>query len=160
MYIIAGLGNPGREYAGTRHNAGFMAIDELASRFGIDVSEKKHKGLIGKGVIEGNKVILLKPQTYMNSSGESLREAVDYYKIDPEEELIVIYDDISLNPGDIRVRKQGSAGGHNGMKSIIAHLGTQGYTRVRIGIGEKPPRMDLADWVLGHLTGDDLSNVQ
>lgn len=160
MIIIAGLGNPGKEYAGTRHNAGFTVLDRLAEKYGINVSEKKHKGLIGKGTIEGNKVVLLKPQTYMNLSGESIREAVDYYKIDPEEELIVIYDDISLSPGDIRVRKRGSAGGHNGMKNIIAMLGTQDYIRIRVGIGEKPARMDLKDWVLGHFAGEDATAVE
>ena len=159
MYIIAGLGNPGREYAGTRHNCGFMVLDKLSKEYGIDISDRKHKGLEGKGTIDGNKVLLLKPQTYMNLSGESIREAVEYFKIDPESELIVVYDDISLEPGSIRVRKNGSAGGHNGMKNIIAQLGTENYTRVRIGIGAKPPRMDLADWVLGHFNAEDLSHV-
>lgn len=155
MIIIAGLGNPGKEYVNTRHNAGFMAIDELARRHGIDVSEKKHKALMGKGSINGHKVILAKPQTYMNNSGESLRELFDYYKPDAETEIIVIYDDITLDVGGIRVRKKGSAGGHNGMKSIIAHLGTENFQRVRVGIGEKPARMDLADWVLGHFHKED-----
>ena len=155
MIIIAGLGNPGKDYAGTRHNAGFMTIDALASKYGIDVGEKKHKAIIGKGAIEGHKVILAKPQTFMNNSGESLRELVDYYKPDIETEVIVIYDDITLDVGGIRVRKKGSAGGHNGMKSIIAHLGTTDFQRVRVGIGEKPPRMDLADWVLGHFHKED-----
>lgn len=159
MIIIAGLGNPGKEYVNTRHNAGFMAIDELASRHGIDVSEKKHKALIGKGSINGHKVILAKPQTYMNNSGESLRELFDYYKPDAETEIIVIYDDITLDVGGIRVRKKGSAGGHNGMKSIIAHLGTENFQRVRVGIGEKPARMDLADWVLGHFHKEDTDTL-
>jgi len=159
VYIIAGLGNPGKEYALTKHNAGFMALDKIAEKYGINISEKKHKGLLGKGTIEGEKVVLLKPQTYMNLSGESIRAAVDYYKIDPESELIVIYDDISLCPGDIRVRKQGSAGGHNGMKNIIAMLGTQNYCRIRLGIGEKPSRMDLKDWVLGRLSGEEANAV-
>lgn len=150
MLVIAGLGNPGKEYVNTRHNAGFMAIDALASKYGIDVNEKKHKGLIGKGVIEGQKAVLVKPQTFMNNSGECLREVCDYYKIDIETELLVIYDDITLDVGGIRIRKHGSAGGHNGIKSIISHLGTQEFRRIRVGIGEKPPRMDLADWVLGH----------
>ena len=156
MIIIAGLGNPGKDYAGTRHNAGFMTIDALASKYGIDVGEKKHKAIIGKGAIEGHKVILAKPQTFMNNSGESLRELVDYYKPDIETEVIVIYDDITLDVGGIRVRKKGSAGGHNGMKSIIAHLGTTDFQRVRVGIGEKPSRMDLADWVLGHFKKEDI----
>lgn len=162
MLVIAGLGNPGKEYVNTRHNAGFMAIDELASKYGINVDDKKHKGLIGKGVIEGQKVVLVKPQTFMNNSGECLREVCDYYKIDIETELLVIYDDITLDVGGIRIRKHGSAGGHNGIKSIIAHLGTQEFRRIRVGIGEKPPRMDLADWVLGHFSKestDDLSDA-
>lgn len=162
MLVIAGLGNPGKEYVNTRHNAGFMAIDELASKYGINVDDKKHKGLIGKGVIEGQKVVLVKPQTFMNNSGECLREVCDYYKIDIETELLVIYDDITLDVGGIRIRKHGSAGGHNGIKSIIAHLGTQEFRRIRVGIGEKPPRMDLADWVLGHFpkeSTDDLSDA-
>ena len=154
MYVIAGLGNPGREYEGTRHNVGFMTLDALADKYNIDVREKAFKGLIGKGVIEGNKVILVKPQTYMNLSGECIRQVMDYYKVDPSE-FIVIYDDISLVPGGIRIRKKGSAGGHNGIKNIIAHLGTQEFPRVRIGVGEKPARMDLADYVLGHFTDED-----
>lgn len=160
MIIIAGLGNPGKDYEGTRHNAGFMTIDALASKYGIDVGEKKHKAIIGKGAIEGHKVILAKPQTFMNNSGESLRELVDYYKPDIETEVIVIYDDITLDVGGIRVRKKGSAGGHNGMKSIIAHLGTTDFQRVRVGIGEKPPRMDLADWVLGHFHKEDMEPLK
>ena len=154
MYVIAGLGNPGREYEGTRHNVGFMTLDALADKYNIDVREKAFKGLIGKGVIEGNKVILVKPQTYMNLSGECIRQVMDYYKVDPSE-FIAIYDDISLVPGGIRIRKKGSAGGHNGIKNIIAHLGTQEFPRVRIGVGEKPARMDLADYVLGHFTDED-----
>ena len=160
MIIIAGLGNPGREYENTRHNAGFMTIDKLAKEYGIDVSEKKHKALIGKGVIEGQKVILAKPQTFMNSSGESLRELTDYYKPDIAAEVIVIYDDITLDVGSVRVRKHGSAGGHNGMKSIIAHLGTEEFQRIRVGIGEKPPKMDLADWVLGHFPKEDKEHLE
>lgn len=159
MFIIAGLGNPGKEYENTRHNTGFRTIDALAKKYGIDVSERKHKAIIGKGVIEGHKVILAKPQTYMNSSGESLRELLDYYKPDIESEIIVIYDDITLDVGNIRVRKKGSAGGHNGMKSIILHLGSENFARVRVGIGEKPARMDLADWVLGHFPKSDLENL-
>lgn len=160
MFVIAGLGNPGREYVNTRHNIGFETIDAIAAKYNIDVQEKKHKGLIGKGVIEGNKVILVKPQTFMNLSGECLREVCDYYKVDPESEVIVIYDDITLDVGGIRVRKKGSAGGHNGMKSIISHLGTEGFMRIRVGIGEKPARMDLADWVLGHFPESDKENLK
>ena len=160
MIIIAGLGNPGKEYETTRHNAGFMTIDMLAKKYNIDVIEKKHKALIGKGVIEGTKVILVKPQTYMNNSGESLREVVDYYKADAESDLVVIYDDITLDVGGLRVRKKGSAGGHNGIKSIIAHLGTENFKRIRVGIGEKPSKMDLADWVLGYFPKADLKNLE
>ena len=151
MYIIVGLGNPSKQYEGTRHNAGFMTLDVLADRYNIDISEKKHKALCGKGVIEGNKVVLLKPQTFMNLSGESVSAAADFYKVAPEE-IIVIYDDISLEPGQLRVRKKGSAGGHNGMKNIIAHLGTQDFPRIRVGVGEKPAGMDLADYVLGRFS--------
>lgn len=154
MNIIIGLGNPTREYEGTRHNAGFMTIDRLADKYGIDVSEKKHKALCGKGVIEGNKVILVKPQTYMNLSGESVRAVVDYYKV-PLDDIIIIYDDIDLAPGQLRIRKKGSAGGHNGIKSIISHLGTQEFKRIRVGVGEKPRMMDLADYVLGRFPKEE-----
>lgn len=150
MYIIAGLGNPTKEYDNTRHNIGFAAIDALADKYGISVSDMKNKALMGKGVINGNKVMLLKPLTYMNLSGEAIRAAVDYYKIDEKSELIVIYDDISLDVGQIRIRKKGSAGGHNGLKNIIKMLGHDTFTRVRMGVGEKPKNYDLADYVLGH----------
>lgn len=151
MYIIVGLGNPGKQYEGTRHNAGFLTVDCLASRYNIDIREKAHKGLIGKGIIEGEKVILVKPQTYMNLSGESVRSIMDFYKVDLEQ-LIVIFDDISLEPGQLRIRKKGSAGGHNGIKNIIAHLGTQEFARIKIGVGEKPSQMDLADYVLSRFS--------
>ena len=152
MYVIAGLGNPDKKYAKTRHNVGFDTLDIVADRYRIDISTEKFKALVGTGVIDGQKVILVKPQTFMNLSGESLRQVCDFYKIDPEEELIVIYDDISLQPGQIRVRKKGSAGGHNGVKSIIAQLGTQVFKRVKVGVGEKPEGYDLADYVLGHFS--------
>lgn len=155
MYIIVGLGNPGKQYAHTRHNVGFDMIDILADKYNISVDIKKHKALCGKGMIGGQKVVLAKPQTFMNLSGESVRELVDFYKIDPEEELIVIYDDISLEPGQLRVRPKGSAGGHNGIKNIIAHLGTQVFKRVKVGVGEKPKGYDLADYVLGHFSKED-----
>ena len=150
MYIIAGLGNPGRKYSGTRHNCGFQAIDILADRYHIDLSQEKFKGICGSGVIDGQKVLLLKPQTFMNLSGECIGAACAFYKIDPAQELIVICDDISLPTGQLRVRAKGSAGGHNGLKNIIAHLGTQEFKRVRVGVGEKPEGMDLADYVLSH----------
>lgn len=155
MHIIAGLGNPGKKYEKTRHNAGFDVIDVIAENYGINVSEKKHKALIGKGVIDGEKVILVKPQTFMNLSGESIREIVDYYDVDVLSELVVISDDITLELGNLRVRAKGSAGGHNGLKNIIAELGTDAFTRVRVGVGEKPEGGDLINHVLGHLTADE-----
>lgn len=155
MYIIAGLGNPGREYEGTRHNAGFASIDRLAEKNHISMDMKKFQALCGTGYIGGQKVLLLKPQTYMNLSGESLRAACDFFKIDPEEELIVIYDDISLAPGQLRIRAKGSAGGHNGIKSIISHLNTQVFLRVKVGVGEKPQGWDLADYVLGRFSKEE-----
>lgn len=155
MYIIVGLGNPDRQYDNTRHNIGFAVIDMLADKYNIAVNTAKHKALIGKGVIEGQKVVLVKPLTYMNLSGESVREVVDFYKIDETEELLVIYDDISLDVGQFRVRKKGSAGGHNGIKNIILHLGHDTFRRIKVGVGEKPKGYDLADWVLGHFDGSD-----
>lgn len=155
MYIIAGLGNPTEQYAGTRHNVGFDVIDTLADKYNISVEGRKNRALIGKGMIEGQKVILVKPQTFMNLSGESIRGLVDYYKIDPETELLVVYDDISLDVGQLRIRKKGSAGGHNGIKNIIAHLGTDVFTRIKVGVGEKPKGYDLADYVLGHFSKED-----
>ena len=155
MFLIVGLGNPGKQYENTRHNAGFDVMDALADKYNISISEKKHKALCGKGVIEGQKVVLAKPQTYMNLSGESVVELLNYYKLDPEDEMLVIYDDISLAPGYIRIRKKGSAGGHNGIKNIIAQTGTQNFMRVKVGVGEKPKGWDLADYVLGHFDAVD-----
>ena len=152
MYIIAGLGNPGKEYENTRHNIGFDVIDRLSEEENIAVMESKHKALIGKGYVAGQKVILAKPQTFMNLSGESIREIVDYYKVDDTAELIVISDDISLDVGQLRIRKKGSAGGHNGIKNIIAHVGGPVFPRIKVGVGEKPPKYDLADYVLGHFS--------
>lgn len=149
MFIIAGLGNPGREYEGTRHNVGFQVIDAIAGKYNIEVDTKKHRAFIGKGILEGHKVVLAKPQTYMNLSGESIKSIVDYYKINPQHELLVIYDDISLDVGQLRLRARGSAGGHNGIKSIIAQLGGEIFPRMKIGVGDKPPRLDLVDHVLG-----------
>ena len=160
MYIIAGLGNPGKEYENTRHNIGFDVIDRLAEEENIAVMESKHKALIGKGYVAGQKVILAKPQTFMNLSGESIREIVDYYKVDDTAELIVISDDISLDVGQIRIRKKGSAGGHNGIKDIIAHLGPQEFQRIRVGVGEKPKDYDLAAYVLGHFAAEDRKKVE
>ena len=155
MFIIVGLGNPSNEYEGTRHNAGFEVIDRIADKYNISVDTKKHRALIGKGIIGGQKVILAKPQTFMNLSGESVRSLLDYYKVDEEQEFIVIYDDISLDNGQIRIRAKGSAGGHNGIKNIIAHLGGQVFPRVKVGVGEKPSKYDLADYVLGHFSKEE-----
>ena len=155
MYIIAGLGNPGKEYENTRHNIGFDVIDRLAEEENIAVMESKHKALIGKGYVAGQKVILAKPQTFMNLSGESIREIVDYYKVDDTTELIVISDDISLDVGQLRIREKGSAGGHNGIKNIILHLGTEVFPRIKVGVGEKPKGWDLADYVLGRYSAED-----
>ncbi|MBT9779910.1 aminoacyl-tRNA hydrolase [Clostridium sp. MCC353] len=154
MYIIVGLGNPTKQYDKTRHNAGFQVIDVLGDKLNTEITEKKNKALCGRGIIGGEKVILAKPQTFMNLSGESVRAIADYYKVEPEN-IIIIYDDVSLAPGQLRVRKKGSAGGHNGIKSIIAHLGTQEFPRIRVGVGEKPKGMDLADYVLGHFSKEE-----
>lgn len=159
MYIIAGLGNPGKEYAGTRHNAGFVVIDALADKYNIDVDTAKHKGLIGKGIIDGHKVILVKPLTYMNLSGECIREVMDYYKADIDD-LIVIFDDISLEPGRLRLRAKGSAGGHNGIKNIIAQLGSDKFKRIKFGVGDKPKEWDLADWVLSRYPKEVEADVE
>ena len=154
MFLIVGLGNPGRQYEHTRHNAGFDVIDALAEKYNISISESGHKALFGKGMIGGQKVILAKPQTFMNLSGESLRPIMDFYKLEPED-FIIIHDDIDLDVGRLRIRRKGSAGGHNGLKSIISHLGSMDFPRVKIGVGEKPKGYDLADYVLGHFTKEE-----
>lgn len=159
MFIIAGLGNPTSQYEGTRHNIGFDVMDALAEKYNISINEKKHKALCGKGVIEGEKVLLVKPQTYMNLSGESIAEILNYYKLDAEEDFLVVFDDISLAPGNIRIRKKGSAGGHNGIKNIIAMTGTQNFKRIKVGVGEKPKGWDLADYVLGRFSDEDRKKV-
>lgn len=159
MYLIVGLGNPGKEYEGTRHNVGFEVMDVLADSLFASVEEKKFKGFYGKAVAGGEKAILLKPQTYMNLSGESVRAAADFYKIEPSH-IIVVYDDISLEPGQLRIRTKGSAGGHNGIKNIIAHLGTQEFPRVKVGVGNKPPRMDLADYVLSRFSREEQGTMK
>lgn len=159
MYIIVGLGNPGRNYGGTRHNVGFDVIDRLAAEENISMLEKKHKAMIGKGVVAGQKCILAKPQTYMNLSGESVRELVEYYKVDAASELVVVSDDISLEPGQLRIRKKGSAGGHNGLKNIIANLGNDSFIRMKMGVGEKPRNQDLVDYVLGRFSPEDREAV-
>ncbi len=159
MKIIVGLGNPDKKYNGTRHNIGFDVIDKMADEFRISLDIKKHKGICGKGVIAGEKVVLVKPQTYMNLSGECVREVCDYYKVDVED-VIVIFDDISLDVGKLRIRAKGSAGGHNGIKSIIAHLGSQDFPRIKCGVGDKPKGYDLADYVLGHFTKEELPVIK
>lgn len=160
MFLIVGLGNPGRQYEHTRHNVGFDVMDAIAEKYNISISEKKHRALCGKGVINGVKVVLAKPQTFMNLSGESVESLLSYYKLDPEEEMLVIYDDISLAPGNLRIRKKGSAGGHNGIKNIIAQTGTQNFLRIKVGVGEKPKGWDLADYVLGRFDEDDRAAVE
>ena len=149
MYIVAGLGNPGGKYEHTRHNCGFEVIDILAERYRIEVSDRKFKALCGNGLIEGQKVLLMKPQTFMNLSGEAVQQVVAFYKADPASQLIVLYDDISLQPGTIRIREKGSAGGHNGIKNIIQMLGDDHFLRIKIGTEGKPEGWDLADYVLG-----------
>lgn len=152
MILIVGLGNPGKQYEQTRHNIGFDVIDYMANKYNIDVNREKFKGICGEGFIENKKVILLKPLTYMNLSGESIREVMNFYKIS-QEELIVLYDDISLPVGRLRIREKGSAGGHNGIKSIIANIGTEKFPRVKIGIGQ--PNHDLVSHVLGKFTAEE-----
>ena len=156
FFIIVGLGNPGRKYDGTRHNVGFDVIDELVDRFHIGGPEKFGKSMIGKGRIGDRKVILVKPMTYMNLSGEAVQEIVHYFKVDPGRDLVVISDDIDLEVGQLRIRKKGSAGGHNGLKNIVQHLGNGDFTRIRVGVGGKPdPGYELMDYVLGHFSGED-----
>lgn len=159
MKLIVGLGNPTAKYDKTRHNVGFEVIDQLSKEYNITVDIAKHKGLYGKGKIEGQSVILLKPMTYMNLSGESVVAVANYFKIEAED-IIVIYDDINLDVGRLRIREKGSAGGHNGIKNIIAHLGTDGFPRIRVGVGMKPPKMDLADYVLSHFTKDEQAMME
>jgi PTH1 family peptidyl-tRNA hydrolase len=154
MKLVVGLGNPTARYDKTRHNVGFEVIDALADKYNIALDTMKHKGMYGKGKIDGQSVILLKPMTFMNLSGESVALVSGYYKVAPED-IIVIYDDINLDVGRLRIREKGSAGGHNGMKNIIAHLGTEEFPRLRIGVGMKPPKMDLADYVLSHFSEEE-----
>ena len=158
MKLIVGLGNPGREYELTRHNIGFMAIDELAKRWNISLNEQKFKGVFGAGFVNGEKVILLKPLTYMNLSGESIRPLMDYYKIDVED-FVVMYDDLDIPVGKLRLRMKGSAGGHNGVKSTISHLGTQEFQRIRMGIKSKKNGMKVVDYVLGRFTSEEILDV-
>lgn len=159
MYLIAGLGNPGRKYEKTKHNVGFEVIDELIERYHVPYGGLDRKALYGKTVIGGQKCILIKPMTYMNLSGEAVRAYLDYYRMNPETDLIVIYDDIDLDPGQLRIRKKGSAGGHNGMKNIIAMTGTDAFARIRVGTGAKPENWDLADYVLAPFGKDERKAV-
>ena len=159
MYIIVGLGNPTSKYDKTRHNVGFDTIDALADKYSINVNNAKHKALCGQGIIEGEKVLLMKPQTFMNLSGEAVIDALNFYKCNADTELIVIYDDISMDPGRIRMRGKGSAGGHNGIKNIIAHLGSESFRRIKIGVGAKPNGWDLADFVLSRFTPSERKSI-
>ena len=154
MYIIVGLGNPTDKYQATRHNIGWDAITRISDDYGISLDMKKHKAICGKGMIAGEKVVLAQPITYMNRSGESVRELMDFYKVS-HEEVIVIYDDISLEVGQLRLRTKGSAGGHNGIKSIISHMGTDEFPRIKVGVGDKPKGWDLADYVLSRFGAEE-----
>lgn len=159
-YIIAGLGNPGAKYEMTRHNAGFLAVDLLAIEEGLDIKRLKHHSLVCDAVISGKRCLVMKPQTMMNGSGEAVGEAAKFYKIPPER-VIIVYDDISLDVGRTRIRRKGSAGGHNGIKSIIAHLGSENFPRIKIGVGKKPnPDYDLIAWVLGRFPKESESDLK
>lgn len=159
MYYIVGLGNPGIQYENTRHNAGFITIDYLARKYSIDVRKIKFKSLIGQGVISGQKVMLVKPQTYMNNSGEAIREIYKYFDFD-HDKLIVIYDDIDIDFGSIRIRKKGSAGTHNGMKSIIYNLEFDDFPRIKVAVGKKPSYMDLANFVLSGFSKQEAKIIE
>lgn len=159
MKLIIGLGNPGKTYEGTRHNVGFDVIDELAENWSISLNQAKFKGIYGTGVVNGEKVLLLKPLTYMNLSGESIAGIMSFFKV-PIEDIVVIYDDLDLAPGRIRLRQKGSAGGHNGIKSTIAHLGSQNFNRIRIGIGRPTVPMAISDYVLGRFSSEELSDIE
>ncbi len=159
-HIIAGLGNPGAEYEKTRHNAGFLAIDYIASKYNVNINRLKFKALVAEADIGGIRVLLMKPQTFMNSSGEAVGEAASFYKI-PAENILVLHDEISFDAGIIRIRRKGSAGGHNGLKSIIAHLSSDAFPRIKIGVGQKPsPDYDLVKWVLGRFPTDDMKKIE
>ena len=158
-YLIVGLGNPGDKYEFTRHNAGFMCLDFLADKLDFKINKLKYKSLLADVDIRGHRCLIMKPQTFMNNSGEAVRDAAQFYKIPPEN-VIVIYDDISLDVGKIRVRRKGSDGGHNGIKSIIYHLNSDNFPRIKVGVGKKPAEWeDLADWVLSRFTNDELKTL-
>lgn len=158
MKCIVGLGNPGKKYEMTRHNIGFLAIDRLADKHGITLDEAKFKAVIGTGRINGERVVLVKPLTYMNLSGEAVRPILDYYKIDIDD-LLVIYDDLDMVPGKLRLRPKGSAGGHNGIKSLIQHLGTMEFKRLKLGVGRPPHPIKVVDWVLMSYRKEDMSEL-
>ena len=159
FFCIVGLGNPGRQYEETKHNVGFHVIDKLAKKYDIEVNKFKNKAFVGDGTIKGKRVLLVKPQTYMNLSGESVREIVNFYKI-PQERFVVIFDDTSLPCGSVRIRDNGSHGGHNGIRNIIDQMGTDEFNRIKVGIGEKPSGWDLADYVLAKFNPDDLPMME
>ena len=159
MYLIVGLGNPEEEYSNTRHNMGFNTINKLAKQYNIEINKSKFKSLYGSGIIEKEKVILLKPQTYMNLSGTAIKEVMDFYKIN-KEELIIIYDDIDIEPGIIKIRKKGGPGTHNGMKSVVNEIKTQDFTRVRVGIGMPSNKSDLINYVIGKISKDDIEKLE
>lgn len=154
MYLIVGLGNPGKQYAHTRHNVGFDVLEKLSAKMGVSITRSKSKALVGEGFVAGQKVVLALPQTYMNLSGEAVQELVHWYRVEPEH-LMIVYDDVDLAPGFIRIRKNGSAGTHNGMRSIIGCLGYENFPRLRVGVGQKREGYELADWVLGHYIGEE-----
>jgi PTH1 family peptidyl-tRNA hydrolase len=153
MFLVVGLGNPGREYEDTRHNIGFKVVDNIAKEYNIEINRQKFKGIYGEGFINGEKVMLLKPTTYMNLSGESVREVVEFYNLE-NDEILVIYDDISLEVGKLRIREKGSAGGHNGIKSIIGHLGSDVFSRIKVGVGQ--PNGNLVKHVLGKFSKEEI----
>ena len=154
MYLIIGLGNPEEEYSNTRHNMGFDTINKLSQKYGIEVNKKKFKGIYGTGIIEGEKVMLLKPQTYMNSSGDSIIEAMDYYDIETQD-LIIIYDDMDIDKGTIKIRKKGGPGSHNGMKSVVENLQTEEFARIRVGIGRPEHENDAINYVIGKMPKEE-----
>lgn len=154
MYLIVGLGNPGKQYAHTRHNVGFDVLEKLGAKMGVSITRSKCKALVGEGFVAGQKVVLALPQTFMNLSGEAVQELAHWYRVEPEH-LMIVYDDVDLAPGFIRIRKNGSAGTHNGMRSIIGCLGYENFPRLRVGVGQKREGYELADWVLGHYIGEE-----
>ncbi|WP_026693218.1 aminoacyl-tRNA hydrolase [Peribacillus kribbensis] len=158
MKVIIGLGNPGKQFDQTRHNIGFEVVDELSSKWGIPLDQAKHKGLFGMGTVNGEKVLLLKPMTYMNLSGESISAVLNFYKLAPKD-IVVIYDDLDLPSGKIRLRQKGSAGGHNGIKSTIAHLGTQEFNRIRIGVGRPSEKNSVSNFVLGKFSPEERAEM-